>query len=135
MRSGTARTPHVIHAGRPVKLVGPGIIIRSMRELSWSAAEKKIARAAFDRAYERECQAIHREVQSMLRNARDCQVIWALEEYLRERRREIDQKYDYRYSVLPLLFGRLYNESWLTEEDLTGLAAEKLQLIKRAPAL
>lgn len=101
-----------------------------MRDFTWSQPEKKIARAAFDRAYERECEAIRREVESMLQNARDLRIIWRIEEYLRDRRRETDQKYDYRYSVLPLVFARLLKEGWLTEEDLSGLNADKLEWIK-----
>jgi hypothetical protein len=104
-----------------------------MRDFSWSAGEKKIARAAYDLAYQRECEAIRREVESMLRNARagDGQVIWRLEEYLRERRREIDQKYDYRYSVLMMLFARLVRESWLSKDDLAGLHAEKIRFLQQ----
>jgi hypothetical protein len=106
-----------------------------MRGFSWSPAEKKIARAAFDRAYERECTSIADEVQSMLRSAGDSQVIWRLEEYLHNRRREIDQKYDYRYSVLMLVLTRLYHEGLLTDDDLAGLRADKLELIRRTSSL
>ena len=60
------------------------------------------------------------EVEAMLQNARKPDVIWPLEEYLRKRRREIDQKYDYRYSELLFVFMRLYHESWVTDEDLQG---------------
>jgi hypothetical protein len=103
-----------------------------LQDLPWSTAEKKIARAAFDRAYERECEAIHREVESMLNAARnDARVIWRIEEYLRARRSETDAKYDYRYSVLPLVFGGLLHEGWLTEEDLEGLRPDKLASIRR----
>ena len=106
-----------------------------MADFTWSAAEKKVARRAFDTAYKRECQAIEQEVRSMLHNARDCDVIWRLEEYLRRRRREIDQKYDFRYSVLMLVFARLFQEGWLTEEDLAGLREDKIQRITRTPLL
>ena len=33
--------------------------------------------------------------------------LWDLEHYLTERRKEIDRKYDYRYSQLTQVFGRL----------------------------
>jgi hypothetical protein len=39
-----------------------------MLDTKWSPAEKKIARAAYDRAYQRECDAILREIESMLRS-------------------------------------------------------------------
>jgi hypothetical protein len=100
-----------------------------MLDMKWSPAEKKIARAAYDRAYQRECDAILLEVKSMLASAADNQIIWRLEEYLRDRRREIDRKYDFRYSVLMLVFISLYAEGWLKEEDLAGLSPEKIYKI------
>src|SRR2546422_6074746 len=44
------------------------------------------------------------------------------------------RKYDYRYSVLISVFGRLLHEGWLNETDLTGISPEKLQLIQRSAA-
>ena len=52
--------------------------------------------------------------------------LWHLLEYLTKKREELDKKYDYRYSVLPLVFARLIQEGWLTKEDLAGLSDEKL---------
>ena len=48
-----------------------------------------------------------------------------------EKRREIDRKYDYRYSMLLLVFASLVNEGWLTENDLSGIGREKLDIIMR----
>ena len=101
-----------------------------MHDISWSPAEKKVAREAFDKALSRETEAVRREVESMLNNSRDPQVIWEIEQYLRERRRDFQEKYDYRYSRLLLIFTRLYHESWLGEEDLEGLRPEKIAVIK-----
>jgi Photoprotection regulator fluorescence recovery protein len=98
---------------------------------TWSKTEKIIARAAFDKASEREHGAILREVHSMLNAAKDPYVVWAIHDYLSERRREIDQKYDYRYSVLILIFARLVREGWLKEEELAGLGEDKLEDIRR----
>jgi hypothetical protein len=53
-----------------------------------------------------------------------------LEHYLTERRREIERKYDYRYSQLDLVFGRLLRERWIDEEDLRGLGEDKLEAIR-----
>jgi hypothetical protein len=47
-------------------------------------------------------------------------------------RREIDRRYDYRYSVLPLVFAHLLRDGRLTEDDLHGLGQGKLDLIRRA---
>src|SRR2546428_144392 len=79
-------------------------------------ASAKVKRAM----HERKGQAIVREVKAMLQNARDWHVIWDVEDCLRARRREIDQKYDYRYSVLMMLFSRLYIEGWLNGRRSDG---------------
>ena len=56
--------------------------------------------------------------------------LWDLEHYLTERRKEIDRKYDYRYSQLTQVFGRLLYEKRLREEELRGLREDKLKLIR-----
>jgi hypothetical protein len=53
-----------------------------------------------------------------------------LEHYLTQRRKEIDSKYDYRYSRLTHVFGKLLHEGRLREEDLRGLREDKLNLIR-----
>lgn len=106
-----------------------------MRDFSWTAGEKKIARAAFDLALNRELASVRREVESMLAGSPDVDVVWGVHEYLSDKRGEIDTKYDYRYSVLILVFARLLREGWLSEGDLRGLAAEKLNMIAGIVAL
>ena len=56
--------------------------------------------------------------------------MWDLEHYLTERRKEIDRKYDYRYSQLTHVFGRLLYEGRITEEDLRGLGEDKMKPIR-----
>jgi hypothetical protein len=56
--------------------------------------------------------------------------LWDLEHYLTQRRKEIDRKYDYRYSRLTDVFGRLLYENRLREEELDGLRADKLKAIR-----
>ena len=55
--------------------------------------------------------------------------MWELEHYLTERRKEIDRKYDYRYSQLTQVFGRLLHEGRVSEEELRGLREDKLKSI------
>jgi hypothetical protein len=56
--------------------------------------------------------------------------LWDLELYLTERRKQIDRKYDYRYSQLTLVFGRLLYENRLSEDDLLGLREDKMNSIR-----
>jgi len=102
-----------------------------MHDFNWTAAEKKIARRIFDTALQRELDATVAKVKELAAKAANPDDIWALEEYISEHRRDIDQKYDYRYSQLIFVFGRLLREKRISDEELVGLASEKIQAIKR----
>jgi hypothetical protein len=56
--------------------------------------------------------------------------LWDLEHYLTERRKEINRKYDCRYSQLTHVFGRLLHEKRLREEELCCLREDKLKSIR-----
>ena len=99
-------------------------------ELRWTSAEKKTARRAFDRAFERHGAAITAEVRRMLENATAPADIWRVQEYLSEQRRTVDRTYRYSYSGLILIFSILMRDGWLTEADLVGLQQEKIVRIK-----
>jgi len=111
---------------------GPG---DAMRELKWSPAEKAIARKAFDLALGRELGEVLRECKDRAARMEGPAGLWELEEYLTQRRREIDRKYDYRYSVLPLVFGILVRDGRLSEAELHGLREDKLRSIRSVAAL
>jgi hypothetical protein len=106
-----------------------------MMEITWSATDKKAAHAAFDKALAREMKAIKEEAVVMVKSMQDDFAIWDLHDYLSKKRREIDSKYDYRYSVLLLVFARLVNEGWLMEHDLSGIGREKLDSIMRVRSI
>ena len=56
--------------------------------------------------------------------------LWDLEHYLTQRRKEIERKYDYRYSQLTQVFGGLLYEKRLRQEELRGLREDKLKPIR-----
>jgi len=58
--------------------------------------------------------------------------LWQLHDYLTKKRKETDEKYDYRYRVLPFVFARLMHEGWIKQEDLAGISDQKLQEIRKA---
>ena len=101
-------------------------------ELHWSHKEKSVARAAFDAALARETSAIRKEVEAVLQGSKEPNAVWDILELLSRKQREVERKYDYRYSVLIGVFARLLFEGWIAESDLAGLGAEKLQLIRRS---
>jgi hypothetical protein len=87
----------------------------------WSRPEKIIARTAFEAAHGRELHEVIQEAKKMASQIQQSSDLWDLESYLTQRRKEIDRKYDYRYSQLTQVFGRLLHEGRLGEEDLCGL--------------
>ncbi len=101
-----------------------------MKDIKWSKTEKKIARQAFDKAYEHEIKHIENEVREMLDKSEDVWSVWHIHDFLTKKRKETDQKYDYRYSVLITVFSHLYSEGWLLLEDLKGLDEDKIERIQ-----
>ena len=99
-------------------------------EPTWSKSEKAIARTAFDAALKRELQDVMRKTKQMADQIKEPADVWELEHYLTERRKEIDRKYDYRYSQLTHVFGRLLYERRITEEDLRGIGEDKMKPIR-----
>ena len=104
-------------------------------ELTWTPVEKKTARRAFDKAFERHCARITAEARRMLENVTAASDIWRVQEYLSEHRKIVDGIYDYRYSHLLLVFSRLMRDGWVTEADLAGLQQEKIASIKVGASL
>jgi hypothetical protein len=102
-----------------------------MPDLKWSPAEKILARKAFDRALQLELKEAMADVKNMAAKIEDPSALWDMEHWLTQRRLAINRKYDYRYSMLPFVFGTLLKEGRLSENDLRGLAQEKLELIRR----
>lgn len=100
------------------------------RELKWSKAEKEAARRAFAGAYRKECGAIAAKIKEMAAAASEPEDLWRIHDVLTERRRQMDEKYDYRYSVLLFVFARLLHEGWITETDLQALADDKIEAIR-----
>jgi hypothetical protein len=102
----------------------------TMATAEWSKSEKTIARRAFDVAYEREGAGLVDEVRRMADRIASLDDVWEIQDFLRNKRKEFDEKYDFRYSVLIFVFARLLGEGWLEESDLAGLSDDKLAKIQ-----
>ena len=101
-----------------------------IRHLKWSHAEKQIARKAFELALDREFQSVIQRAKDMASKIEPPADLWELEHYLTQSRKKIDRTFDYRYSVLIDVFGRLIRERRLSEKELQGLGQEKLKSIR-----
>jgi len=96
----------------------------------WSRSEKTVARIAFDAALGRELHEVIQQAKKMASKIQQSSDLWDLEHYLTQRRKEIDRKYEYKYSQLTHVFGRLLHEQRLCEEELRGLREDKLKSIR-----
>jgi hypothetical protein len=101
-----------------------------MMEQNWSKKEKAIAKRAFEKAYEKECKDLIEKIQKRASVAKGLPDIWRLHEFLTKKIKEIDGKYDYRYSMLILVFARLMKEGWITVDEIEGLSEGKFSKIR-----
>jgi hypothetical protein len=106
-----------------------------MEEGKWTYSEKKIARRVFDSALQKELTELISAFKRRAQMSATPDDVWAIAESLLEQRREIDQKYDYRYSQLLVVFGRLVREKRIRIDEVEGLSDEKLSVIGRVASL
>jgi len=106
-----------------------------MYDLKCSAAEKKLARRVFEAALTAELAESMADFKARAAAATEPHDMWAIEEYLERKRREIYRKYDYRYSQLLFVFGQLIRQGRVQEAQLAGLSEEKLGYIRCSASL
>ena len=99
-------------------------------ELNWSKSERLIARRAFDAALGREFHEIMQQARQKANQIKAPADLWELERYLTARRKEIDAKYEFRFSRLTRTFGRLLWEGRVSEDQLRRLGEDKLNVIR-----
>jgi len=96
---------------------------------SWSKSEKMNARKLFDSAREREYRVLMDEINALHLSSPD--EVWELKERLNEKAKEMDERYDYRYSRLIYVFAQLVHAGYLSLEELEVLKEDKVDCIKR----
>jgi hypothetical protein len=84
----------------------------------------------FDAALKRELNDVMQQAKLMATKINQPEQLWDLEQYLTERRKQIDRKYDRRSSQLTSVLGRLVFEGRVTEGELKGLEQERLKSIR-----
>jgi hypothetical protein len=84
--------------------------------------EKAIARKAFDRALGGSWGAVILETKSKAAKTQETSGLWELVRHLTQRHQQIDRKYDYRCSILPLVLANLLNGSRSTRTSCTAWA-------------
>jgi hypothetical protein len=88
----------------------------------WSPAEKAIAS-------KQELDDVIQHTKTMV-GVKQPSDLWEVEYYLTQRRKEMDRQYDYRYSVLTMVFGDLVRSGCLPEASLQGLRPNKLKHVR-----
>ena len=76
-----------------------------------------------------------REFKQQVAAISEIESLWALRRSLDHSEREFQVKYDYRYSQLLLVFGRLVREGRVQESELQGLSEQKREYIRRIASL
>jgi hypothetical protein len=99
-------------------------------EHNWSRPERAIARKVFDAALRRELQEVMRAAKETANKIKEPADVWELERYLTQRRKDIDQRYEFRSSRLTQVFGMLLCERRIREEELRGLGEDKRKAIR-----
>lgn len=102
-----------------------------MHDIKWTNSEKKLAREVFESALQKELEEIIVEFKKSAAAVSKPDDLWSLLKRTGRKQEEIDQKYDFRYSQILCVFGRLLREQRITEDDLNGLSEEKLAIIFR----
>ena len=106
-----------------------------MPDMTWSAAEKKVARRVFDAALQAELAEIMTNFKTRAAQVNTPDDLWAIRAHLERVQRDIDSKYDYRYSMLEFVLGRLMREQRIQLQDLTGMKADRIARICRIASL
>jgi site-specific recombinase XerC len=94
-------------------------------EAEWTDTEKKIAKTVFDKAYNREIEALLKQVREQASTIVELTDLWQLHDFLSAKRHEVEGKYDYQYSALLFVFAGLVKEGWLHLNELEGLSQDK----------
>ena len=97
---------------------------------TWTGAEKKIARRAFDAALDVATAGIMAEFKMKAAAVTTVSEVWALEDYLQTQHRNLEYLFDYRYSQLCVVFGQLIHLGHLDETQLAGLSDEHMAEIR-----
>jgi len=82
---------------------------------------KQLARALFERAAAQEAAELLAGFKAKAAAAQSLEDLWRLRFDLERAEREFQQKYDYRYSQLLFVFGRLVGERRVDESEFDAL--------------
>lgn len=106
-----------------------------MYDIKWSESEKKLSRRIFEAALQAELADVIKKFKAKAAAVTTPDEMWAVQAFLEKSQREVEEKYDYRYSNLIIVFARLLREGRIKDEQLHGLTDEKLSYIQHIASL
>lgn len=106
-----------------------------MHNHPWSPSEKKLARTVFQRALERELAERVADFKQRAAQVESAEDMWALRGFIERAQRDIERRYDFRWSQLLFVFGVLHREGRINDAELQGLSEDKLSFIRGISAL
>lgn len=121
LRQGMAIGPKGRTSMEPIEQFGDNV--------RWTAAEKKVAGKAFDRALKCNLEEIIEEAKRRMAKVNEPSALWELEAYLTETRKTVNRVYQFRELRLLTVFSKLMGDGRLKEGDLVGLQPDKIELI------
>ena len=94
---------------------------------NFTKSEKKVAKELFELAKQRDYEKLKNDINSFQLDSPNN--IWELRDFLNNKAKEFDRKYDYRYSILDELFSYLIIEELLSIEELKNLSQDHQNII------
>lgn len=93
-----------------------------IKTVTWSKSDKESARYLFELGKKRDYQKLILSIRNF--SLEMDENIWDLKEFLDAKAKEFDAKYDYRYSMLPILFACYIEEGLLSINDLESFSTQ-----------
>jgi hypothetical protein len=97
---------------------------------AWPKSEKILAQKILGVALNREMLEIRKRISKTVTDYKEHEDIWKLHKYLSDKKKEMDSKYELKYSQMILVFGRMIREGYLREDDFNGLSESKIKAVK-----
>jgi hypothetical protein len=94
---------------------------------SFTKSEKKVAKEIFELAKQRDYEKLKNDINSFQLNSPEN--IWELRDFLNDKAKAFDSKYDYRYSVLEEVFSYFIIDGLLSIDEIQDLSQKHKERI------
>jgi hypothetical protein len=106
-----------------------------MSQQGWTNPEKEIARNLYAKVVLEEYDEIIKDFKRRAQKVKTRDEFWEMENYIKEVHRDLEARFDPRYSQILFVFGSLLRRGKISNEQLKGLSNEKINEIHRIAKL